>query len=75
MNPLVKLNSTPFENIGIKQDVLRIPNTLLFATISLEKRAKEEKENSAIYQHGWPDASLALWFMWIFKQVLKVPSS
>ena len=75
MNPFVKVNSTPFENIGIKQDVLRIPNRPLFATLSLEKRAKEEKENSAIHQHGWSDASLALWFMWISKQALKVVRS
>lgn len=69
VNPFVKVNSTPFENIGITQDVLRILNRLLFATISLEKRAKEEKENSAINQHGRSDASLALWFMWIPKKL------
>lgn len=78
MNPLVKINNVkvivPLENTGIKQDVLRIPNRLSFATISLENRDKE-KENGALYQHAWSDASLAPWFMWIPKQALKVPSS
>lgn len=52
MNPLVKVNNVkvivPLENTGIKQDVLRIPNRLSFATISLENRDKE-KENGALY--------------------------
>lgn len=48
VNPFVKVNSTPFENIGITQDVLRIPNRLLFE-LSVLKREPRRRRKTVLY--------------------------